>query len=45
MIDHAIKRYKLVAFACAVPLFYPKSAACAADKKPSVENKRRPARL
>jgi hypothetical protein len=32
-----IKRYKLVAFACTVLLFYPTFVACAADKKPSVE--------
>jgi hypothetical protein len=32
-----IKRYKLVASACAVLIFYPTFVACAADKKPSVE--------
>jgi carboxypeptidase Q len=32
-----IKRYKLVAFACTVLLFYPTFVACAADKNPPVE--------
>jgi hypothetical protein len=32
-----IKRYKLVAFACTVLLFYPTFVACAADKKLSAE--------
>src|SRR5580693_4757678 len=34
-----IKRYKLVAFAATVLLFYPTFVACAADKKPPVEKK------
>jgi carboxypeptidase Q len=37
MVALMTKRSKLVAFACAVLLFYPTSVARAADKKPSVE--------
>src|SRR5271155_189996 len=37
MVALMIKRYKLVAFACTVLLFYPTFVACAADKKLSVE--------